>query len=851
MAKNLPGLNYDSKLNIDDLTFQSDETEKAILDRATIVFGTRALSSPRYGVIDTINPKDVIPQETSRPLLVYPSVTNNININITSGSAVTPNGSIVFNSVLIEDLALARTVVNDINIVYIENEVIDAPPIRKTRYNVDQYTRKIQNPTVVRVSLLSDFQNDILFPPTRRNNIVVLSVVTVVQTATSTTGLELHFDYSSSVYIFNRPWYSPVDIEHRSKLGGGIATEANIHGLTYNDLVSGNLTLYDQILDVGQILARDDVIKGVCGTPCYELIEPSRILQDSTGITSASRFGGIGKYYIELANFPFQIIAFYLNSHKGRDIVWEHVKGTKLVVIPTPETFTETAVIWYTQVYALAPPVQVLSNNLSFAQPDATKELILTGGLAISQLTNQFVDFDGSGPIPRNYTLYATSSGSLLKVPQPIQTTFLLDDLGTLITTISASIFSASRISVGLAGANPVSGMSVVIRLTGRDIDDNSITEDITFSGTTWQATPGLENSNQYILSINVYTSLSAIQVISRASDGPNSKIQLWAELETGTAIALNKLAKVASVMWDGAAIASLKDQRKISKILPAPYHRYNAAAGIVGLGGSNPRLIYSEDFATPLLRNTTTGSQTATLATVRIQIASYTLINLSDIITFPNGKVVSAVASAPNRSIGEFARFGSNQETRDDLITTLNDSIFSSGYAAVADTTLGDNTILATANIAGARGNGSVTTSNIVGAIQFIDYLGNVITGLLGGIDTFGECFIAKHADKIDTSIPSPSAYDVSSYRGRFLSVPLPIGASITNVAVVIHDVPAPQTEVQVRMRVANTLDPAWLPWEVVTGNGAYFSLAKGFYISKVQVEIFGKASGFSVYEV
>jgi len=856
MAKNLPGLNYDSKLNIDDLTFQSDETEKAILDRTTIVFGDRALAQPRYGIIDLVNPRNVIEQETTRPLLVYsatPTATS-YPVNITVGTAVTLNGAIVMNPSLVENFTLVRTVLNDIVVVFIENEIIDAPPKRKTRYNVDQYTRRIQSSTVLKSVLLADYQNDVLFPPSRRKNIVVLTVVTVVQ---GTSGLELQFDHSNTSYSFVRPWYSPVDVEHRSKLGGGTATETNTHGLTYNDLVSGNLTLYDQLLSVGAILARDDVVNGICGTPCYETIEPSRILQDGSGITSESRFGGIGSYYIVLANYPTYITSFYLQANKGRDIAWDHIKGTKIVVLPTPETFSEPAVIWYNRVYSLAPPNQILSNSLAFSQPDQTKELVLTGGLALSSLTNQFIDFDGSGSVPRKYTLYVTGDGTILRSPQLIQTTMLLDDIGTMITPISASIFGPAKISVGLSGANPVPAMQIMLQFTGRDVDDNPITDTITFNGTTWQSTPPLENPNQYILTTNVYRVLSSIQVMSRTSDGPNSKIQLWAELETGTTTGLAKLAKIATVMWDGTAIAELKDQRKISRVIPEPQNRYRAAAGIIGFGGlNNPSLCYSDDFSIPLLKNTASGLQSATAATTKLIINDYTRITFpislgdpQDNIVLPNGKTLYAVGSAPNRSAGEFAVNGgappSNMAVRDDIVLTINDSVFSSGYTAVADSV--DNRLIISANVLGARGNGLVTINEQIANAFAV----SPANGLVGGIDAFSECFLSKHATYIDTSIPSTGTYDVSTYRGRYLSIPLPV-ASLYSICIAVHDVDPPQTNIQLRVRFANNTDPTWLPWEVITSTtGSFFSITKSFRISKIQVQLFGKASGFSVYEV
>ena len=870
MAKYLPGLNYDSKLNIDDLTFQSDETEKAILDRTTIVFGSRSLTEPRYGIIDLVNPTDVISSDITRPLMVYANTINPLNINISSGSAVTLNGAIVMNPLLVEDLSLARIAVDDINVVFIENEIVDAPPKRKTRYNVDQYTRRVQNQDVLKVVLLSDYQNSVLFPPQRKSNIVVLAVITVVQN-TSSLGLELNIDYANSSYTFNRPWYSPVDIEHRSKVGGGIVTDNNAHGLTYNDLASGNLTLYDQLLSTGCVLAKDNDLYGVVGTPCYEEIEPSRILIDGTGVTSDARFGGAGKSYIELGKFPVQITAFYLSSHKGVDIVWEHVKGTKLVVIPNPDTFTSTAIIEYNRVYTLEPPSQIFSNNLTFGQPEQTKELLITGGIALATLSSQFIDFDGSGPVPRRYTIYANSDGTLLKAPQSIQSPILLDDIGTMITTISSSIFGPAKISIGLAGANASSSMSIVLRISGRssgqngilpddttDVEDAPLTEDITFSGSTWQTTPYLENPNQYILSTFIYKTLSTIQVVSRTADGPNSKIQLWAELETGTTLGLNKLAKAASVMWNGTGISELLDQRKIVKSIPSPQHRFSAAAGIVGLGGTSPKLVYSEDFANPVYRNSAIGSVSAVAATVRLRILDYSRITAGDSIVLPYlSKTLTAIISGvPNRASGQFLRQTSNQTTRDDIISTLNNSTFASGYTATADNALGDNTILITATaslLSGARGNGTVAITTVQSnTFTMIDSILQTISGLIGGIDAFGECFFPRHMDYIDTELPltSSSYYDVTSYRYRYQSRPFPIG-SVLSVKVIAHDVDAPQTNIQLRTRVAVGTDPTWLPWEVITGSGALFTVTKSSVITKIQLQLFGKASGYSVYEV
>lgn len=873
MAKNLPGLNYDGKLNIDDLAFQSDETEKAILERAAIVFGSRSVTTPRYGIMDLINPNNLLAEETTRPLLVYPNTINPLNVNITAGSAITLNGAIVQNPALVEDFALARILADDINIVYIENEIIDAPPVRKTRYNVNQYTRRIQNTSVLKVSLLTDFQNNIIFPPQRRANIVVLSVITVVYVNTyntsvnnppsnSVAGLELAIDYTNTVYTFNRPWYSPVDIEHRSQIGGGVVTTTNPHAMTFNDLSSGNLTLYDQLLDVGSIIARDDALKGVCGIQCYDTIDVGRVSTDGSGtITAKSRYGGIDAKYITLSKYPYKITAFYLSSSKGVPIAWDHIKGTRTVVLPNASFITSStpATIWYNRVYSLEPPAQILSNSLTFNQPDTTKELIITGGMALTQMVNPTIDFDGSSIIPRNYTIYAKPDGSLLRSPQLLQTAFLLEDIDFIITPVSATMYGLAKVSIGLSGANSTSTMEIIIKLTGRDVDGNSISEDITFNGDTWEDTtpPASENPNQYVLSSQTFRTLDAIQVMSRIDDGPNSKIQLWAELETGTTLELNKLIKMADIVWDGKAVSSIIDQRKISKVIPAPTHRFYAAASIIGPGGTEPHLAFSEDFATPLLRDTTPGTQTAIAATTRIRILDITQIS-GDTIIFPNGKVVTAGYNPPNRTLGEFQISGLNSgsQTRDDLITTINYSGFNSGYYAIADTAMGTNTVIVNptaSSLSGARGNGvmSHVHASPLDYIEFVNASQNVIAGLIGGVDTFGECFMPKHMDYIDTVIPSPSTYDVSTYRLRYQSVALPIG-NVLSVKVVLHGVEIPQNNIQLRARVAVGTDPVWLPWEVISSStGASFTITKSSAITKIQIQIFGKASGFSIYEI
>jgi hypothetical protein len=846
MGKNIPGLNFNSKLSVDDLNFYDQQLEEAILSRFKLTIGASSLASSRHGIVDAVDPKNLVETETTRSLIVYPSVNNPLRVNISPGVAVTPNGSIVRLTNLIEDFEIARTNANDINIIFAENEIQDSPPNRLTRYNILQPVRRLQNTSIIRSVLLSDFNNSVLFPPTRLENIVCLAVIVIADTVS---GLELQIDYTDNTYLFNRPWFSAVDIEHRSRLGSGVSTETNPHGLTFNDLVSGQLTLYDQLLKTGLILARDEDLKGIPGKLCQEIIEPSRVLVDGGGnITAGSRFGGVNAKYVVLSSYPTKISAFYLESHKGRAIAFDHIEGTRIVVLPSPEGLEGTSVVKYNQVFAGMPPLTIFSNTLVFSQPDTTNELIVSGGVSLDSLSNPSIDVDGSGPVPRNYKVYLTGDGSLLRSPQMIQAPFRLVDIGSALTPISFSIFGPAKITIGLADANPVPTMSITLRVFGRDGDGVTISEDITFAGSSWVHVPipGPETPAQLKTTETVFYEVTHVQVLNRVDDGPSSAVVMWADLETGTTLDLNKLAMLATFTWNGASITNLKDARKVVANLPERINRYLASAELAGLGNTGKEHVLTEDFSSPQYRDSTKGYQEATHAKFSIFVDDYTLIQTGDTIEFPNGKTITAITTgSPNRTLGEYLATTSDADTKDEIIATINFPAFNSGVVAATDD-LNPVRVNCTMVIKGSRGNGEVSEP-VQANVNAISLSGDAE----GGIDAFGESFTPRHMDHIESTIPSTGVYEVYNLRERYLSKPIAIGLR-EKLTILLHGTAIPRSSnyLQVRVRVANEDSEVWLPWEVATDNGAVFTVEKSFNISKAQIEIFGKCSGFSLYE-
>jgi len=334
MTRILEGLNYNSNLLVDDLSFEAQAIENAILDRFCIIFGNKYNTS-KYGIVDIVNPSDILASDTNRPCLVYPSPSNPLNINVTAGTVVCPNGCVVANTSVTVDLSLdPKKPYGNLKIgteyaVFIENIIVDSDPVRLDKSGHSQKLRRVQSTDVINRDLWANLDNKIIYPDSRKENIVLLAKVTVGLDSLGST--VLYFDFSV------RSWFSVVDIEHRDKIGTGSPSDLNIHGTSLTDLVSGNFTLYDQTNSFGLVQSRDDYVKGIEGYSWTEEIDQENILTDVTGlVTKESRFGGIGSKYIRLAYFPVNITSFYSKTNKGNGYAFDLIKETNILVLVEP-----------------------------------------------------------------------------------------------------------------------------------------------------------------------------------------------------------------------------------------------------------------------------------------------------------------------------------------------------------------------------------------------------------------------------------------------------------------------------------------------------------------------------------
>jgi hypothetical protein len=844
MSKNLQSINYDTKLNIDDFKFESDSRENDLLQRTKIGIGEYSGIEPRYGIVDQLDPKDLVETDITRPLLVKISEVDILRVTVTPGVVICPNGSICHLQNQITDFELARTNIDDVVVVFLENEIIAGGESRLSKYQVAAKTRYIQSTEILRSALLTDYNNLSLFSLTRKENIVVIAVAKVVS---GLSGTELLLDYTNNIYPFNRPWFSIVDVEHRNSKGSGLVTSRNPHGTTFNDLSTGEIPFYSQISGVGSILSKDIDLKGRAGYACVEQIDISRYQTDPDGsITGESRFGGMGARYFLLANYPTSVSSMHVANHKSRSIAFDWIKGTKIVVLQpseitdtNPTTYTSST-IYYNRVNALEIPQFINGNKITFGQPNQESEFIVSGGLSYVTLPNTTVEFEGTGPVARKFKVYLNDTGDLIKFPQVLQNTILLDSVGGDYVSLDVNQFGPAQLSIALADAISSSNLKVTIRIFGTNTSDVVISEDLTFDSS-WVSVvlPNIENLQNIIKTENVFNTITGFQVIERVSDGAASKIIIYAEVESGTAQRLNSLALVAKVDWDGLSIGNLRDERNIKTYYPGYSYRYEGAASLQYIGTYN--YLLTEEYESPRHNEVVPSNQEGTAASTFISFSDdVSNGDWIDLTPTPNEKRLIAVSSSPTRSLGQFQR-GLASQTRDDIIATINDPAFASGFTATPDTA--SNRLKLTRNIIGNSGN-SVLNLNvtITGAIAIE---GNAV----GGYDPFGEAVVPHHSNRLNSVIPLTSVYDVSYIRDRYMSRAIPIKLKKT-IRIILHGVYSPYNMVQLRYRISNE-KVDWLPWQVANLTSPLFTVTSASNITKIQVQVFGKFDGFSLYEV
>jgi hypothetical protein len=666
MSERLPGVNYQAPLATDDLEFQQNSNGEEIQERTRLTFGAvDALSAPgNFGIVDSEDPQDVSTTDLERPLNVLPS-TDPLRVDITPGTAVTEcgNWSKLENKIFLFELA--STAISAVNVVYIEYLLETGTDRRVNKFLVDVAVREQRpddNDSVIGVATLSNFLDPAQFSPDRRSDIVVLAIVTVNQLADLT--LDITIDLGDNNFSFNRPWYSPTDIQHRNMVGTADPTTTNPHGTSLNDLAAGRLTLYQQTTPHGIVLSKDVDVNKTPGLKVTETIQAASFQADTDGSVTArdAVYGGVGAMWANLQHFPLTLGSVYDTDRPAIQISASFVPDENILVVPVGEPIP-TAGITIEYLYAQAgeAPVDPATNDLTFTQP-AASELIVADGIAVSEIPTPLISFDGSGPIPRDFRVLIDSDGDLLATPQILLPATKLDALGTSIPQpITRGMRGDAPIEIGLTRAANVSGMEIDILVSGTGTDDQPLSETLTFlfglyQDSTIPATS--EEQDQFVRTTGLYRTLESITVLSRTNDGNDSTIIVYADQEAAVTETFKEKCPLADVFWDGLAIDVVLDARPVSLNLDLPETPIFNGTGSMPSGS---RAWLYEDLRRPRYRDSFAGDEVPTAAAGSLIIINNPLIVDGDTIDLGGGKVLTA--KAPVMAVGSLSAldFGIN----------------------------------------------------------------------------------------------------------------------------------------------------------------------------------------------
>jgi hypothetical protein len=574
-------------LTIDDLGYLEAVYTDEFRNRLLATIGSYRSSGAAFGILSAADPVDAA--ATTDPFYVQQNANDPMRIDIYPGVCFTESGMRVSLVDAVGSIEMSLTTIGAQNVVFVEHAVVeDTDTITKTRYNTSEARRMrlpdatSTNPltqTVLNVVSLAEWQNSTVFTPTRRADIVVIAYVTVAA-ADNTAGQQVSVDLTRNNLTENRPWFSPVDIAHRAWVGTG---STNVpHNLGLNDLSQGDLTLYDQLLNYGMIVGRDQDVPGVPGGLCFETITPTRVKTDLNGSVT----GTVSQLYVQLTRFPVRLVGCYSLDDPTNEILVDLMPRSNILLLSQSDTIpVNGARLQYTTVEAGEPLTDSLVNDeLHVRQPNTAYELLVAGGRGYDEIQPKFIDqfnnsrarisLSGAPSVPKLYRVLVDSDGSLVQAPQHLLCATKLDDLGASVFTFESSMLGNARLRVALQNVDLNAATVVQLRLTGTDTTGNTVTEDVTFDFTNYsEPVVGncVEDSRNFIVTNTVFATATTIQVINRVSDGPNTAVSIYADLDPMQTGALRDACPLAEAMWDGGRICRIQDIRPISSRLGVP----------------------------------------------------------------------------------------------------------------------------------------------------------------------------------------------------------------------------------------------------------------------------------------
>jgi len=739
MTTLLPSVNFDSNPGYSEWKFLHQIYSEEVFQRSLI--------GCNPGIVDPSGDPATAPFASTRPLFVSVNQSNSLALDLTKGYAVTPNHKLIVVNDNLSSIPLPDVVADKLYVLILEYKLIASSETRTNRFGNPAEVR-LERPSsapfgaeastlsqIASVVSLTDYSNPSLFSTDRKLDIVVAAVL-VVRADAITGQLSLLIDLTRTSFDFNRLWFSPVDVQHRAKVGSGVVTDNNPHGTQLQDLSSAGFTLYQQILPRGGVFSKDTTYYGYPGTFCQELVSISRYETDIGGLVTSDIAADLppltGRYFVTLTKVPSRVGSLYRVGEPWKPIPYYWKPGTRYLILATleqPFLYGASLNFEYFSVSALMPPSESLTlgvQSFEVGEPTASLDYIISGGQAIDSLNQTSINLSAfTGPIKKAYNVICNTDGTLALSPQNLVPVIRIKDLVTQnqIAINQAPLNgSACSLTVGLTGvveslsAAPGFDLNLKVRINGLDKNGGNLEEDITFRASQWteqSKTELREEPLQFRKSKNKFQLINYIKILNTTTDPDNSGndaiLSVWANIFEASAN--QELANIASFFWDGSGGRRVTDTRLVAT---ATQREDQKTFRFPNLLPENDAAFTQELFSVlldPPLTDPNKHSRRLALeldddrylsetwkefssvdASGKIQVILYSLVTQGMTLRLSENKVLKFVTSSPNATLGQIlipsSLLTGDVEIKNNLVTTINNPIFDSTWFAEAGNT-------------------------------------------------------------------------------------------------------------------------------------------------------------------
>ena len=513
------GLTFKTLIGFDDI---QKEFELVIDEHREMI---KLIMGDNYGIVSSVS-------TSSSDSTLYP-VYSNGTLSVTEGKIVTKNGYIASLSEFTKEIPSFSS---DLAIIYLY-EMIGSSEKRITNNgNVASvwFERKTESESILLVNA-SDYYN--LSDEVRRNSICIC----VLKYQEDNDPI---VDLTNSSYDFNRPWFSPTDIAHRKEVGTGDSSVP--HSIGLNDLSSSNMTLYSQLVSRGIIVSKDIDVAGVSGTS----YEDNGVVEEDEN----------GNKIVKLTAYP-NALGYAIDSD-GNDIEVELISGDNKLYIKDTKV-NEGDKLKYNLIITetlMPPSPDTFLEELTFKEANSN-DICITQGLQTS-INDYSISFANCGTIKRNFEVVLASDGYLHKEPEILGYSSQVATF-TEIKTYNQEFEIPVYVEIAIEDAIIQNDSTATFIVNGYN-GTESISEEVSFTLEEYSEETDYLSINKK--TSNIFTKVTSIQASTNDLNS-GAKCTIYACAKR----ALDTRLKIASVIWDGNKIDSIKDIRPISTTIKDP----------------------------------------------------------------------------------------------------------------------------------------------------------------------------------------------------------------------------------------------------------------------------------------